>query len=78
MTTDVIGKAASSERAAIGRLAMLRRLYHHIEHGGSTTEGDFNRVGEPVTKANLSRLIGELEGRTSQAAVGDDVVLLHG
>lgn len=48
------------------RLAMLRRLYHHLTHGGKPTDGDEERVGEPVTLENLSRLIGRLERETQQ------------
>lgn len=67
--TDLIGAAAKSEQAATGRLASLRRLYHHVAHGGTTTAADEARVGGPVTEDNLRRLIAELEGRTSHAGL---------
>lgn len=52
------------QAAMIGRLAALRRLYHHLCCGGALTPLDDRRVGTPATKGNLGRLIRELEEQT--------------
>jgi hypothetical protein len=54
----------SIREAEMGRLALYRRLWHHLNHGGKTTEHDDRRCGFPVTKEALEREIRTLEART--------------
>jgi hypothetical protein len=48
----------------LGQLAQLRRLYHHIVHGGRTTLADELWIGGSPTKENVARMIRDLERRT--------------
>lgn len=46
-----------------GHLHTLRRLYHHVLHGGQTTEGDAERLGAEPTLANIAAAIIRLEAQ---------------
>lgn len=49
----------------MARLASLRRLYHHLAHGGHPTPRDELWLGELVTADNLRRQIRDLELATT-------------
>lgn len=46
-----------------GSLHTLRRLYHHVIHGGKTRERDRALIDAEPTLANIGRAICELEAR---------------
>jgi DNA-binding transcriptional ArsR family regulator len=54
-----------TRRQLLTRLATLRRLYHHVINGGSTTPSDEARVGMPATAGNISCMIRQMEQRTA-------------
>jgi hypothetical protein len=52
-------------------LASLRRLYHHVVNGGSTTADDERRTGlSPITAKALAATIREAERRETPYDAG--------